>query len=440
VGSSYAPVVVFTYNRYDELMQVMSALGNNIGASETDVYVYSNAPIKEKEGDEEAVARIRRELKLFASCFKSFQVIERAVNTGVNGNMIPAVDEIVHRYGRVIVIEDDILTCRGFLSFMNQALDRYEGDKDIFSVCGYNPVTFPYDLEEDTFTYDMFRSWGWGIWADRWDTLGDTDEAVSRIDLRKAHSEAQGYLPAIKSEIVYRKYDPLPQFLDYKLCCQQMADRKTVIYSVHSFCDNIGVGTGETRYEHPPYSNCNFYLDYVNNHIVFSKRKLDVKTNPKYFFHFRDEEYVLRKGLDIFVRKTPISFSVMYYALSLLLLKGYSLGHYFKKHHIRSVAIYDWGHAGRLMYELLRKEGVEVAYILDKKSKLNETDTPLYTCFHNLPRVDAIIATEIRLFMDIEEELYQYTDIPVISMDDIVMECKVDLIDNADKCEGGPYK
>ena len=41
----YSPVVVFTYNRFEEIMKVMAALAQNIGADRTDVYVFSNAPV-----------------------------------------------------------------------------------------------------------------------------------------------------------------------------------------------------------------------------------------------------------------------------------------------------------------------------------------------------------------------------------------------------------
>ena len=55
----YSPVVVFTYNRFEEIMKVMAALAQNIGADRTDVYVFSNAPVSEVKGDYQKVQKIR---------------------------------------------------------------------------------------------------------------------------------------------------------------------------------------------------------------------------------------------------------------------------------------------------------------------------------------------------------------------------------------------
>lgn len=436
---SLAPVVVFCYNRYESIVQVMNALSKNDGAKETDVYVYSNAAIKGTRGDNQAVSRVRAALKRYSGFFKSYQVIERAVNTGPNDNMIPAIDEIVHRYGRIIVVEDDIITCKGFLSFMNQALDYYEKDSDVFAICGYNAAAGPCSRTEDTFSYDAFRSWGYGIWADRWDTLDETADAVSAIDLGKTHTEAEIYLKAIKNEIAYREANTWVRFLDYRLACRQIADRKTVIYPVRSFCDNIGIGQGVNSF--PLYQgdrNENYDWMHAPSEIVFSKWNLNIDSDPEYFFQFRERLNLLelyRRARDVY------PFSVMYYCLSLLLLHGHDIGHYFRKHHIQSAAIYDYCYAGQLLHQMLEKVGVEVSYVIDENGRAAPPDTRLrtYSSLEDLPPTDVIIVSEVRFYPDIEEKLRQHTKLPLCCMDDIILECKVDLLDKGarDLCSIG---
>lgn len=426
---SLAPVVVFCYNRYESIVQVMNALSKNDGAKETDVYVYSNAPINGIPGDDQTVSRVRAALKKYSGFFNSYQVIERTVNTGPNDNMIPAIDKIVHLYGRVIVVEDDIITCKGFLSFMNQALDYYEKDSDVFSICGYNAAVGPYSRTEDTFSYDLFRSWGYGIWADRWDTLDETADAVSAIDLGKMHTEAEIYLSTVKSEIAYREANAMPHFLDYMLTCRQIADRKTVIYPMRSFCDNIRIGQGVQRYSIDLNGrNENFDWRYAPSEIAFSKWNLNIDSDPEYFFCFREKLNLLD-----FFRGTRLAspFSVMYYCLSLLLLHGYDIGHYFRKHHIQNAAIYDYCYAGQLLHQMLQKVGVEVSYVIDENGRAAPPEAHLhtYSSLEDLPPTDVIIVSEVRFYPDIEEKLRQHTKLPLCCMDDIVLECKVDLLD-----------
>lgn len=53
-------------------------------------------------------------------------LIAREENYGLARNVIEGVTEIIERYGTVIVLEDDLVTNRYFLRFMNDALSRYE--------------------------------------------------------------------------------------------------------------------------------------------------------------------------------------------------------------------------------------------------------------------------------------------------------------------------
>ena len=77
---NYAPVVVFAYNRYEEIVRAMYALSRNIGAQYTDVYIFSNAALSTNINDEYNVTRIRQTLQQFAGYFHSYQIICREVN------------------------------------------------------------------------------------------------------------------------------------------------------------------------------------------------------------------------------------------------------------------------------------------------------------------------------------------------------------------------
>lgn len=70
--------------------------------------------------------------------FANVSLIVRKENYGLARNVIEGVTEIVNRYGRVIVLEDDLVTNRYFLRFMNDGLDRYEKEKQVTGVTGFS--------------------------------------------------------------------------------------------------------------------------------------------------------------------------------------------------------------------------------------------------------------------------------------------------------------
>jgi hypothetical protein len=93
-------------------------------------------------------------------------VVERDRNRGLAASIIEGVTDVTGRYGRVIVLEDDLVTAKTFLRFMNDALERYADADDVASVHGYwYPVRA--SLPE-TFFLRIPSSWGWATWARAW--------------------------------------------------------------------------------------------------------------------------------------------------------------------------------------------------------------------------------------------------------------------------------
>ena len=425
----YSPVAVFTYNRYEEIMKVMSALSKNIGADQTDVYVFSNAPIPTVENDEETVTKIREDLRRFSGFFRSYTVVNRTVNEGSNVNMYDGISQVINKYGRIIVLEDDILTAPAFLPFMNQALDRFEAEQDVFSICGYNPVTMKSRLQGDSFSYDVFRSWGWATWKRCWDTFSmeEGKDIISKIDIRKAHTEAIMYMCAFQRDIPFPENNDI-RYLDYRLTCTQMAHKQTVVYSKRSLCDNIGMdGNGLTVLEYNAYCNENFDPNDKNTDFVLSRESLNIDSDRKYFYRFRRDEFCIqayeRTNLD---RNTM--YLNLYYGISRLLAKDSIDGNgvledYFRQNGWKKVAIYGWSAAGRLLYMLLKNTSVQVSYIVDRRDITGEVDLPSFQRAAEAPTVDVMLITAIRDFWDIEEQLYGEVSFPLVCMDDIVNEC-----------------
>jgi hypothetical protein len=165
-----APVVLFVYNRPFHTEQTLNALEKNEKATETVLYIFADG-LKENAGnmEEENSAEVRKIIQKNWQ-FKEIHLIEREKNWGLAENVINGVTEIVNQYGKIIVLEDDLITSPYFLSYCNEALDLYENDKNVYAV---NAFQFPLGVSEfETFLCPLgTSSWGWATWADRWNVF-----------------------------------------------------------------------------------------------------------------------------------------------------------------------------------------------------------------------------------------------------------------------------
>jgi hypothetical protein len=159
-----APIVLFVYNRPWHTQQTIEALQINELAKESELFIYSDAEKSNIAGQE--VDKVRSYVKSIDG-FKKITIIEREENWGLAKSIIQGVTEIVNQYGKVIVMEDDIVTSPLFLQFMNNGLDFYEQNKKVWHLSGWS---YPISTKglHDMFLWRVMNCWGWGTWIDRW--------------------------------------------------------------------------------------------------------------------------------------------------------------------------------------------------------------------------------------------------------------------------------
>ena len=205
-----APIIVFAYDRPDHLSKTLEALAKNDLASQSVLYIYCDGArewggdsqesiVKSQENPqgnyitkrygkmecskEEYEAYLKRiaETRKVAheiTSFKEVHVVEREKNIGLADNIVGAVTEIVNRYGRVIAFEDDIVTTRGCLTYLNEALELYKDDEQVMHISAWmypNKGLFP-----TTFFYDSpYPAGGWATWQRAWQCFNpDTADHV----------------------------------------------------------------------------------------------------------------------------------------------------------------------------------------------------------------------------------------------------------------------
>jgi len=162
-----APIALFVYNRPEHTRRTVEALRANHLARRSDLFIFADAS-KNKSGAT-AVRAVRKFIRRIDG-FKSVTVIEREQNCGLSESVISGVTQLCSDRGRVIAVEDDILTAPDFLTFMNHALGRYRDEPRIFSIGAFNlPIVTPKTYAYDAFCSYRFMCWGWGTWKDRWE-------------------------------------------------------------------------------------------------------------------------------------------------------------------------------------------------------------------------------------------------------------------------------
>ena len=164
-----APVVLFVYNRLDHTKNVITSLAKNMLADQTDLYVFSDAA--KTENGLEKVNAVREYIRKtdWRQNFQKVTVVEAEQNKGLAKSIISGVTKILEEYGKVIVVEDDLVLSPYFLQYMNGALKYYKDNQKIWSISGYSfPMKSLKNYDHDVFYSYRGCSWGWATWLDRW--------------------------------------------------------------------------------------------------------------------------------------------------------------------------------------------------------------------------------------------------------------------------------
>lgn len=189
-----APIVLFVYNRPEHTEKTLYALKNNTLAEHSKLYIYCDGP-KHTDNKEliENVKRVRKVVKEEKWCGE-VEIIESNENKGLAESIKGGVTEIVSKYGKVIVLEDDLITSPAFLTYMNKALSFYKNYKSVFSISGYCLPPKRFSVPKD-YNYDVFvglrnSSWGWATWYDRWNQIDWEVKVYKTIEKTEALKQA----------------------------------------------------------------------------------------------------------------------------------------------------------------------------------------------------------------------------------------------------------
>lgn len=312
--SALSPIVLFVYDRLSHTKHTLDALIRNEEAKYSELYIFCDGPKpRASKLQKQKIIELRKHLHQITWPGK-LVIKESESNLGLKASILNGVKEIVDKYGKIIVLEDDIVVSPGFLSYMNNALDVYEQYEEVMHIGGFLPSTNYWVPLPETFFTPFMSCWGWATWKTRWDLLNlDVDDILNRIEDGKSSKKfnLEGALSHNEQLIANKKGDLntwaifwyATIFLQKGLC----------LYPNQSMVKNIGfdgsgVHCGDER---------NLYQVALKSHTeVKFKKPVESKRGRAYLKQFY--RYGTHKSVPkILMGKTKAFLGIIYFKLAL---------------------------------------------------------------------------------------------------------------------------
>lgn len=262
-----APVILFAFNRPYHTWLTMCALSQNKLASETNVIAFVDTPKKsEQVKSNQQVVEIISSIK----GFKNVTIHKRETNYGLSRNIIDGVSQVINESGKAIILEDDLVTSPAFLTYMNEALIKYENNHEVISIHGY-----VYPVKEnlpETFFLKGADCWGWATWKRGWDLF---------------EPDGKKLLDALTETKQFKNFN-FNNSYDYKKMLQKQVEgandswairwnaaafllNKLTLYPGKSLVQNIGLdasGTHSKHDEHFVHQQLNYKVPMLSEEII----------------------------------------------------------------------------------------------------------------------------------------------------------------------------
>ena len=281
-----APIILFCYNRIFHLKKTLYSLKKNKLSKNSNLIIFSDGP--KNFQDKEKIDKIRIFLKKLSG-FKTVTIYENKKNKGLSRNIISGLNLIFKKYKSAIILEDDLLINKNFLSYMNEGLKLFEKKSEVISVHAY---TYPINKNKNDPEYFFLKGadcWGWATWAKSWKLFEKNGKVLIKKLINNNHvkefnfNNSFNYLKMLENQI-NGKNDSWA----IRWYASAFLKNKLTLYPKNSFVKNIGVdgsGThGFDKYEKFNINNFNKnYKSISSQKLIIQENKIMKKKFEKYF-------------------------------------------------------------------------------------------------------------------------------------------------------------
>lgn len=296
-----APILLFVYNRLDSLQRTIENLKANYLAPQSDLIIFSDGAKTRMDIDN--VQAVRDYINDMTG-FKSISITERKNNYGLAKNIIEGVSEIIKKSKKVIVLEDDLLTSKNFLCYMNKALDHYESRKDIFSISGYTAdLKSTKQHKYDTYLSLRVSSWGWATWLDQWENIDwvvyDFNNFINDNNKVKSFNLAG----ADMARMLRKNREGKNNSWAIRYAYSMFKQKKYCIYPKNSKIKNIGFNSEATNTKNSNIYKSNFDTKNKRNFIFDDSHKPDENILKEFRKQFSLLNKLIMKTKFLFLRE-----------------------------------------------------------------------------------------------------------------------------------------
>ena len=257
------PVLFLIFNRPDTTQQVFSAIRE---AKPPRLYVAADGPRSDYPDDAES-CEIARSIATNVDWDCEVKTLFRETNLGCGLAVTSAIDWFFEQESEGMILEDDTKPSEQFFKFINFGLRKYRDDKNIGSICGYNPLT-PKPNKIDRIIISNYPSvWGWGTWKSVWEKYSLQADfhylhKVTTIYRHIKHLRYTMYIMSILRGVEQREVDSWCAQFGFMFAKYQYK----VVYPPINLIENVGFGDLATHTKGQNDTNIisNIKLDYKN--------------------------------------------------------------------------------------------------------------------------------------------------------------------------------
>jgi hypothetical protein len=262
-SNNFAPIIVFAYKRVDHLKLCIDSLKLNYEAKYSDLIIYCDGP---KNEEDLIFVNYVKEFVYSITGFKSVKHFFAKQNLGLSRSIIGGVTEQFRTYEKLIVLEDDLVTSKYFLNFMNSALAIYENSLNVSSIHGY---TYPITKLPNTFFIRGADCWGWATWKRSWNDFEQNGTTLLK-ELRRNNLiykfnlfGAYDYEKMLVNQINNKNDSWAVRWHASNFLQNRMA-----LYPGISLVDNIGTDGSGTNFN----STDNSFRSKISSHSIFIEK------------------------------------------------------------------------------------------------------------------------------------------------------------------------
>ncbi len=158
-----APILIFTYTRLNSFKKTIESLKLAELACESPLIIVSDGA---KDISSKKIVQQVREYCINITGFKSVELIFRDSNWGIEKSFRDAQTNVLKRYSKMIMLEDDNVVHNKCLTFLNKALDFYEKDPKVFSISAYS-IPEQFKTKDGYYFLPWFVPWVFATWSDK---------------------------------------------------------------------------------------------------------------------------------------------------------------------------------------------------------------------------------------------------------------------------------